>query len=496
LTVKLKAHLVVILLGLAVLGCDFFDYSPLQILSYSPDNPRVLPSGISSFSFTFSEPVQRAQGEKYFSLRGRTGEVNGFFRWPSDSQMVFVPLEPLSDNDSYSLRIESALEDLEGDNLEKEFFFQFGQITDLTPPNAVTFNYDDPSPIPDELRPDLVFTFEEEVTFSSFLDAFSISPSPLKTFTSPDNRVFTVSFLEDLDPQTSYQLRISQGITDLFGNSSSIDHEWRFEVGSDENPPSIVSVTEASGSAIVLEAYDENDTDIERTGGLPTEAVLSITFDGPMDQETVESAIDLSPSRSYSLDWSPDSQTLNLSFDEGLIFEEEYYLRLSPTAKDQWGNALEDVLYIFSADSPNSQPPLLQSISFGPVGSVLLLSNDTIVVADTEYTESESTVNAELHLHFDLAPGASLEAFNAMDNILVEYTPQGSASPPPPHSMKVSTLRIDGGDPGTIILGIIAQDDDDFLGTLSLQIFEGLADDVGRGVQTAISRTLFVRSGL
>jgi hypothetical protein len=62
--------------------------------------------------------------------------------------------------------------------------------------------------------------------------------------------------------------------------------------------------------------------------------------------------------------------------------------------------------------------------------------------------------------------------------------------------MKVSTLRIDGGDPGTIILGIIAQDDDDFLGTLSLQIFEGLADDVGRGVQTAISRTLFVRSGL
>jgi hypothetical protein len=474
---KIKSRSMALILGLLfgsvfLSSCEFFDYTPLEVVSFTPSDPRVLPSSVDRFRFTFSEAVSRVQGEKNFSLRGRSGEVYGTFQWPSSSVMEFIPLEPLEDNDSYSLRIESALEDLEGDNLSKEFFFQFGQITDLTPPNALNYNLENITP--EVLRPDLIFTFTEEVTFSSFLEAFSISPSPLKSFSSPDNVVYTVSFLEDLDPQADYRVRVSQGITDLFGNSSTVDHEWTLEVGSDETAPAILSLDETSGSGLGLEVFDPSDPDIERTSQIPTDALLAISFDEEMDRESVESAISLIPSRPFESSWSPDNQTLTLSFEDELTFGQEYYLRLSSTAEDLWGNSLEEVLYIFTADAPASQPPLLQSISFGALGSVIPIDGDEITLADSTYPEEPGAVNAELHLSFDLATAASLEALNAMDNVLVEYSRLGTESNPI-QAMEVSTLSIDPGNPGTIILGlIISQGTDSFLGTLSIQVFEGV----------------------
>jgi len=67
---------------------------------------------------------------------------------------------------------------------------------------------------------------------------------------------------------------------------------------------------------------------------------IIIHFSEPMNTESVESALNISPSLNYTIDWYDDDKTLLLANFEGMEIFELYSVGIDPSAKDVAGNQL------------------------------------------------------------------------------------------------------------------------------------------------------------
>jgi DNA-directed RNA polymerase subunit RPC12/RpoP len=142
----------------------------------------------------------------------------------------------------------------------------------------------------------------------------------------------------------------------------NINEKW-FIFRKDTMPPSIES-----------SSISDNDVNIE------VNSQIVIEFSEPMDTESVESAISISPFTEYSSSWSNDNTTLTITCNDLMEYETLYQVTISTKAKDIANRGMEDtfeVEFTTQADPKESEegdfPVLYLILTLLAVGLIAVL---------------------------------------------------------------------------------------------------------------------------
>lgn len=126
--------------------------------------------------------------------------------------------------------------------------------------------------------------------------------------------------------------------------------------------------------------------------GVSVSTNIVITFSEEMDQASVESALAVSPSFTYTSSWNAAGDQLTLTPDSNLDSTTTYTVDVSTDAQDIVGNNMES-LYSFSFTTEDNVPPTVTSTS--PTdGSTSVSISTTIDITFSEEMDQASTENA------------------------------------------------------------------------------------------------------
>ncbi|UCE37750.1 MAG: Ig-like domain-containing protein [Thermoplasmata archaeon] len=200
------------------------DTWPPTILDYSPEGSDVPID--TTITIVFSEEMNRTSVEDSFSISPTT---SGVFSWQGISVLTFTPSSPLSVGTIYELSISRNATDLAGNNMTREYNWQFittTQANGITHPNVVDLSW---SPIGTDVKVSTTIevSFSEEMIKGETEQAFSITPSVKGVFTWRGHTLeFTPS--SPLAYETLYNVSISTRAKNLDGIGLERNHTWSF----------------------------------------------------------------------------------------------------------------------------------------------------------------------------------------------------------------------------------------------------------------------------
>jgi uncharacterized protein YfaS (alpha-2-macroglobulin family) len=157
------------------------------------------------------------------------------------------------------------------------------------------------------------------------------------------------------------------------------DNETEVQVAETESEPAATPTPLPPIAPLVLSYLPETGQE------QPVDAPLEITFDQPMDQDSVEKAFAIEPGASVDgiFDWSDDARTLRFTLDKGFERGQRYKVRVVETASSQAGRPLQRPFEMrFSAvgflEVTNTQPGY-DTAEILPDSSVTVMFNRPVV---------------------------------------------------------------------------------------------------------------------
>lgn len=161
--------------------------------------------------------------------------------------------------------------------------------------------------------------FSEPVDRASVEERFRIDPYVGGTFSwdRDTNAIFTPA--TKLPSATQFTVTLAAGYADKAGNAAQ--------------DPATPFVFRSVGPPVVLTAVPDEGTD-----NVPTTSTMTLTFDRLMDTGSVEAALSVSPSSTFSSAWS--GAMVTLTFESPLIFGTTYQLTVGSEAADTDGSHL------------------------------------------------------------------------------------------------------------------------------------------------------------
>jgi len=291
---------------------------PPALVETDPPAGTVL-GHLAPITFYFNQPMNRASVESAIS-----GLPEGAFTWTDDATLLFTPAQPYPPDTRLTVELAQTIQSASG----------FGALA----PQTLTFTVADylrpvnmlPKPNTTDVNVNaaIVVSFNQPVVplgaeTSSLPSAFVITPAVqgrgewLNTSTyifHPQGALlggteYTVSVNGDLETGTGV------------GLDRSVVNAWKFVTAR----PRVVSVTPSSDDF------------------LPPNARIELTFNQPMDRQSVQANFSLSGpvgTVQGTLEWNDDSTTLAFAPDAPLTRGTTYTLRLNAAAKSQGGVTL------------------------------------------------------------------------------------------------------------------------------------------------------------
>lgn len=281
---------------------------------------------------------------------------------------VFIPLNSLSPNTTYTASISTGAKDLAGNSIVSNYYWSFttGAIIDVTAPTVVSTD-----PINNAtgvaLNKIIAATFSETMNPASV----SITSFLLKNGTTPITGIvnyvgiigtFTPTSL--LTASTLYTATITTVAKDLAGNSLVSDYVWTFTTGAalDIIPPTVI-LTDPLNNAI----------------GVPVDKKITATFSESMDPATISTV-------SYTLYNGANGVAGNVTYlnnvatfspSVSLLSNTVYTATITTAAKDLAGNALvSNYVWTFTTAAPVLPPVILGSAAnFGAFGGSAGITN-------------------------------------------------------------------------------------------------------------------------
>lgn len=206
------------------------DYvSPLLLSNIPAHNDNV---NATDLQFTFSEAIAFDSLFKGITI---SPSVSGFFTQSADqTQVTFTPYDEFAHGTRYSVSINTDLTDIAGNTLQEKdtYSFQFTMGTDFIRPEIESILSGATNLIPDiettniEKSDDIVITFSEKMNLTTIDSAISFSPSVdhTRSYTTigiaPNEKTqLTLSFPDHMEPETHYELTISNSVEDLESNT-------------------------------------------------------------------------------------------------------------------------------------------------------------------------------------------------------------------------------------------------------------------------------------
>jgi len=178
-------------------------------------------------TITFSQPMNRASVRNAFSLKTAGGsDVSGRFEWSQDdTTATFLPEEPLELGTQYDGRISRSARAAVGNAaLREEYRWSFRTVP--YPRIVDTYPVDGETAAPPETSFEIGFSAPMDL--STLMPNITILPEPTKVYTywqQSDNR-FVLSW--DIEPSTSYNIRLGGAMADPYGNTIGTDQVIRF----------------------------------------------------------------------------------------------------------------------------------------------------------------------------------------------------------------------------------------------------------------------------
>jgi len=281
--------LIVLLLALLSTSCQWLTGTeepvpltpaPTPAISYPP--PRLLfrapETGETQaldapIELIFDQPMDTDSVAQAFAI---APPVKGALDWVNSRTLVFTPTEPLARGASYRVTVDQNARNVEGTTLADPVAFDFQTVGHLVVSEV--------QPIPDstDIAPDSSVTvvFNRPVVPLTAIGSQSELPDPL-TFTPPvqgtgewlNTSIYRFHPEGGFLPATLYTARVAAGLRDTTGALLAEDYTWTFTT----LRPAVTTWSPR--------------TEEEHIG---PNAVISVTFNQPMDHATTEAAFTLS----------------------------------------------------------------------------------------------------------------------------------------------------------------------------------------------------------
>ncbi len=227
----------------------------------------------ASIELVFDQPMNEDSVAEAFSI---SPPVKGALRWADNRTLVFTPAEPLARGASYRVSVAQNARNAEGTPLADPVAFNFQTVGHLLVSEV------QPAPDSDDIAPDSSVTvvFNRPVVPLTAIGNQDALPAPL-TFTPPvrgkgewlNTSIYRFHPDGGFLPATRYTARIAAGLSDTQGAPLEEDYTWTFTT----LRPAVLAWSPR--------------TEAEHIG---PNAVISVTFNQPMDRAAVERAFTLS----------------------------------------------------------------------------------------------------------------------------------------------------------------------------------------------------------
>jgi uncharacterized protein YfaS (alpha-2-macroglobulin family) len=200
-----------------------------EVLEISPANQiDNLPLDLSSVRTTFNQAIDPQSAQAAFRLEGNGAAVPGELLVLGET-LIFTPSARLAAGTSYSIAIDQSLRGIGGgQGLQNIFSSSFKTVEPLS---AFVESYPKDG---ESIAPESTVTLRFNAPIDPNSIAANIQFSPAVDFTKVYSYVNaydnTITFFHNFSPATDYQLTISPGLADPYGNTLGSSHTINFRV--------------------------------------------------------------------------------------------------------------------------------------------------------------------------------------------------------------------------------------------------------------------------
>ena len=284
---------------------DFYignDFTTPRVLSSIPSYNGGLTYNVDAdqdISIDFSKSMNTGKTIEAFSI---SPEASGYFVWSesspglADSRLEFRLTEPLVYGKLYRLKLSEDAEDDTGNRTALEYMVNFIVGNDTVPPEVMGVFYIDGDPETDDRFPDssvrygvsrkgpIMIEFSEDMDRQSVEKALCITPSVSGYFDWGSDRVVSFRPSGLFDPETLYQLKISNSCMDR--NGISMARSYAVEFRTDAPDSLFIKAGQVSGSNDNISYSDSGGPwpwDIEMGDSENTRYYIRIRFMSSLD---------------------------------------------------------------------------------------------------------------------------------------------------------------------------------------------------------------------
>ena len=273
-------------------------YPPPRLLFRAPETGEAQALD-APIELVFDQPMDADSVAQAFAM---TPAVSGALEWADSRTLVFTPAEPLARGANYRVTVDQNARNAEGTTLADPVTFQFQTVGHLVVSEV------QPAPGSADVAPDTSVTvvFNRPVVPLTAIGDQESLPNPL-TFTPSvqgtgewlNTSIYRFHPEGGFLPATVYRARVAASLSDTLGAPLAEDYTWTFTT----QRPLVLKWTPGSNAEHVA----------------PT-AVISVTFNQPMDHASVEAAFRLrinSQSIAGTFRWAGGEAT---SAEETMVF--------------------------------------------------------------------------------------------------------------------------------------------------------------------------------
>lgn len=294
-------------------------YPPPRLLFRMPETGEAQTLD-APIELVFDQPMDADSVAEAFAI---APAVNGELDWADNRTLVFTPAEPLARDASYRVTVDATARNAEGLALADPVAFQFQTVGHLVVSEV------QPAPGSADVAPDTSVTvvFNRPVVPLTAIGDQAGLPDPI-TFTPPvqgtgewlNTSIYRFHPEGGFLPATLYIARVAAGLSDTSGSPLAEDYTWTFTT----QRPLLLRWTPG--------------TEEQHIG---PNAVISMTFNQPMDHASVEAAFTLKVANqpvAGAFRWSGGEtaiaeETLTFVPVAPLLRDTRFYVNLASTAR-------------------------------------------------------------------------------------------------------------------------------------------------------------------
>ena len=185
----------------------------------------------------------------------------------------------------------------------------------------------------------ITLQFSEIPNQELFIDAFAFSKDTesISGKCSFNGRIAFFKPIEKIESGHNYIVEVSNTLEDIYGHSLEYEYVHKHSTKTDNNPPSIISIS------------PENES-VTKNGDIAP----CIVFSETVDRQSLIDALSVSPSVEYFLMWGTEDKSVSIHFESNLAKNTVYTIKISTSLSDlQYNKLLNDFNSHFTYFSPD-----------------------------------------------------------------------------------------------------------------------------------------------